>query len=95
VVGMWERGEWKPFCEMLPEYAVKGHGEGFMHDTAMMLGTLGWSDYEGRGEVITPYFGASGTGQINMVFPVTPQSGNSIPAAQASSAHGYQAFSRL
>jgi 3,4-dihydroxyphenylacetate 2,3-dioxygenase len=95
VVGMWERGEWKRFCEMLPEYAVKGHGEGFMHDTAMMLGALGWSDYEGRGEVITPYFGASGTGQINMVFPVTPQAGNSIPAAQASSAHGYQAFSRL
>jgi 3,4-dihydroxyphenylacetate 2,3-dioxygenase len=30
-----------------------------------------------------------------MVFPVTPQSGNSIPPAQASSAHGYQAFSRL
>jgi 3,4-dihydroxyphenylacetate 2,3-dioxygenase len=95
VVGMWERGEWKPFCEMLPEYAVKGHGEGFMHDTAMMLGTLGWSEYEGRGEVITPYFGASGTGQINMVFPVTPQSGKAIPAAQASSASGYQAFSRL
>jgi 3,4-dihydroxyphenylacetate 2,3-dioxygenase len=95
VVGMWERGEWKSFCEMLPEYAVKGHGEGFMHDTAMMLGALGWSEYEGRGEVVTPYFGASGTGQINMVFPVTPQSGKSIPAAQASSAQGYQAFSRI
>lgn len=95
VVQMWEQGEWKAFCEMLPEYAAKGHGEGFMHDTAMMLGALGWSDYDGQAEVITPYFGASGTGQINAVFPVTPQTGNAIPAAQASAAKGYQAVSRL
>jgi 3,4-dihydroxyphenylacetate 2,3-dioxygenase len=45
---MWQRGEWKDFCEMLPEYASKGHGEGFMHDTAMLLGALGWSAYDRR-----------------------------------------------
>jgi 3,4-dihydroxyphenylacetate 2,3-dioxygenase len=74
---------------MLPEYAAKGHGEGFMHDTAMLLGALGWADYDGRAEIITPYFGASGTGQINAVLPVTPQTGRSIPAPQASAASGY------
>ncbi|MCM3563640.1 3,4-dihydroxyphenylacetate 2,3-dioxygenase [Hydrogenophaga intermedia] len=95
VVRMWQAGEWKAFCEMLPEYAVKGHGEGFMHDTAMMLGALGWSEYTGQGEVITPYFGASGTGQINIVFPVTPVTDSAIPAPQASSAQGFQAVSRL
>jgi 3,4-dihydroxyphenylacetate 2,3-dioxygenase len=95
VVEMWKRGEWKSFCEMLPEYAVKGHGEGFMHDTAMLLGALGWSDYDGCAEIVTPYFGASGTGQINAVFPVTPQSGGAIPRAQASSAEGYRAVSRI
>ena len=95
VVAMWERGDWNTFCEMLPEYATKGHGEGFMHDTAMMLGALGWSGYDGRAEVITPYFGASGTGQINAVFPVTPQDGHAIPAAEASSATRYRAFARL
>ncbi len=89
VVRMWERGEWKQFCGMLPEYAAKGHGEGFMHDTAMLLGALGWSDYDGKAEVVTPYFGASGTGQINAIFPVTPQAGAAIPAPQASSAEGY------
>ena len=89
VVQMWEQGEWKDFCEMLPEYASKGHGEGFMHDTAMMLGALGWSEYQGKGEVLTPYFGASGTGQINAVFPVEPATGSAIPAAQASRADGY------
>lgn len=89
VVRMWQAGEWTAFCGMLPEYAAKGHGEGFMHDTAMLLGALGWSAYDGKAEVITPYFGASGTGQINAVFPVTPQDGSAIPKAVASSAKGY------
>jgi 3,4-dihydroxyphenylacetate 2,3-dioxygenase len=84
VVQMWENAQWKTFCEMLPEYAVKGHGEGFMHDTAMLLGALGWSEYDQPVEVITPYFGSSGTGQINAIFPVSPQSGESVPGPQAS-----------
>jgi 3,4-dihydroxyphenylacetate 2,3-dioxygenase len=95
VVQMWQAGEWADFCAMLPEYASKGHGEGFMHDTAMLLGLLGWSAYDGRAEVITPYFGASGTGQINAVFPVTPQDGRAVPSAMASAAGGYQAVARL
>lgn len=70
VVDLWTRGDWKTFCGMLPEYAVKCHGEGNMHDTAMLLGVLGWDQYQGKAEVITPYFGSSGTGQINAVFPV-------------------------
>ena len=45
--------------------------------------------------MITPYFGASGTGQINAIFPVTPQSGQAIPEAVASSAALYQAVGRL
>ncbi len=89
VVRMWQQGEWDAFCAMLPEYAAKGHGEGFMHDTAMLLGALGWSAYDGRAEVVTPYFGASGTGQINAVFPVTPQDGRAIPRPVASAADGY------
>jgi 3,4-dihydroxyphenylacetate 2,3-dioxygenase len=89
VIELWQQGRWAEFCGMLPEYASKGHGEGFMHDTAMLLGALGWSDYDGRAEVLTPYFGASGTGQINAVLPVTPQSGAAVPLAVASSADGY------
>lgn len=91
VVAMWQRGDWGAFCGMLPEYAAKGHGEGFMHDTAMLLGALGWSAYDGRAEVVTPYFGASGTGQINAVFPVTPQDGHAVPQPVASRADGYTA----
>jgi 3,4-dihydroxyphenylacetate 2,3-dioxygenase len=92
VLRLWQSGtqpEWAQFCAMLPEYAAKGHGEGFMHDTAMLLGALGWADYDAPVEVLSPYFGASGTGQINALFPVTPQSGRAIPAAVASTADGY------
>ena len=89
VIRMWREGQWEDFCAMLPEYAAKGHGEGFMHDTAMLLGALGWSAYDGRADIVTPYFGASGTGQINVVFPVTPQDGSAVPQAQASRADGY------
>ena len=83
VIRLWQAGEWETFCGMLPEYAAKGHGEGFMHDTAMLMGALGWSAYDGKAEIITPYFGASGTGQLNAVFPITPQDDRAIPAAQA------------
>jgi 3,4-dihydroxyphenylacetate 2,3-dioxygenase len=89
VIQLWQEGRWAEFCSVLPEYASKGHGEGFMHDTAMMLGALGWSDYDGKAEVVTPYFGASGTGQINVVLPVTPQSGAAVPKPVATSLEGY------
>jgi 3,4-dihydroxyphenylacetate 2,3-dioxygenase len=70
VVELWKNGDWKAFCGMLPEYATKCHGEGFMHDTAMLLGALGWDEYEGKAEIVTPYFGSSGTGQLNAILPV-------------------------
>ncbi|MEY2622478.1 MAG: 3,4-dihydroxyphenylacetate 2,3-dioxygenase [Pseudomonadota bacterium] len=95
VLGLWQKGQWSEFCEMLPEYAVKGHGEGFMHDTAMLLGALGWSAYTGQAEILTPYFGASGTGQVNAVLPVLPADEAAIPAPQASRAQAYRAFPRL
>ena len=75
VVQMWQDGAWPDFCAMLPEYAAKGHGEGFMHDTAMLLGAMGWNHYDGKVEIITPFFPSSGTGQINAIFPVTPMPG--------------------
>jgi 3,4-dihydroxyphenylacetate 2,3-dioxygenase len=93
VLRLWQRGEWAVFCGMLHEYASKGHGEGFMHDTAMLLGALGWSAYDAPAEIITPYFGASGTGQVNVVLPVTPQTGEAVPEAQASASDRYSAIS--
>ena len=70
VVELWKRGDFKTFIGMLPEYAELCKGEGLMHDTAMLLGLLGWDRYNGKVEVITDYFASSGTGQINAVFPL-------------------------
>jgi len=70
VVELWRQGDWKTFIAMLPQYAERCLGEGGMHDTAMLLGLLGWTDYDRPVEIVTPYFPSSGTGQINAVFPL-------------------------
>jgi 3,4-dihydroxyphenylacetate 2,3-dioxygenase len=70
VVDLWKQGDFKTFCAMLPEYNETCHGEGGMHDTAMLLGLLGWDSYDKPVEIVTPYFASSGTGQINAIFPV-------------------------
>jgi 3,4-dihydroxyphenylacetate 2,3-dioxygenase len=71
VVDLWRQGDFKTFVGMLPMYAEKCWGEGDMHDTAMLLGAMGWDSYSEPAEIITEYFGSSGTGQINAVFPVS------------------------
>lgn len=71
VLELWQKGEIGTFLKMLPDYARYCSGEGNMHDTAMLFGALGWDSYAGRGELIGEYFPSSGTGQANVVFPVT------------------------
>ena len=66
---MWKRGDWKTFCAMLPEYAAKGHGEGFMHDTAMLLGALGWCDYDGRRRSSRPTSAPRAPARSTRCFP--------------------------
>ncbi len=68
VVKLWREGQFKEFCNMLPEYADYCYGEGNMHDTVMLLGMLGWDKYDGKVEFITELFPSSGTGQVNAVF---------------------------
>jgi 3,4-dihydroxyphenylacetate 2,3-dioxygenase len=70
VLELWQAGQFKEFVAMLPEYAQHCYGEGMMHDTAMLLGALGWDGYVGAAEIVTPWFASSGTGQVNAVFPV-------------------------
>jgi len=70
VLEMWKRGDHATFLKMLGDYAVRCSGEGAMHDTAMLYGALGWDEYTGKCEVVTDYFPSSGTGQVNVLFPV-------------------------
>ena len=67
---LWEAGDWGPFLRMLPEYAQYCTGEGKMHDTAMLFGALGWDQYQGKAEIVCPYFESSGTGQVVVSLPV-------------------------
>ncbi len=70
VLEMWKRGDHATFLKMLGDYALHCSGEGSMHDTAMLYGALGWDAYTGECEVVTDYFPSSGTGQVNVIFPV-------------------------
>lgn len=71
VLDMWQAGDHATFLKMLGEYANFCCGEGSMHDTAMLYGALGWDSYVAKCEVVTEYFPSSGTGQTNVIFPVT------------------------
>ncbi len=70
VLDLWQSGRFDIFTAMLPEYADACKGEGGMHDTAMLLGALGWDRYQGPVTIVTDYFASSGTGQINAIFEV-------------------------
>lgn len=70
VLELWQNGEHELFLEMLPDYAKYCDGEGDMHDTIMLYGALGWDQYKGKAEVVTDYFPSSGTGQVNVFFPL-------------------------
>ena len=70
VLELWTSGRFDVFTKMLPEYAEACQGEGGMHDTAMLLGALGWDNYRGPVDIVTDYFPSSGTGQCNVVFEV-------------------------
>ena len=70
VLELWTSGRFDLFTKMLPEYAEACQGEGGMHDTAMLLGALGWDNYRGPVDIVTDYFPSSGTGQCNVVFEV-------------------------
>ena len=70
VLEMWQKGDHATFLKMLGDYAKHCSGEGSMHDTAMLYGALGWDKYTGQCEIVTDYFPSSGTGQVNVLFPV-------------------------
>ena len=70
VLDMWKRGDHATFLKILGDYANHCSGEGSMHDTAMLYGALGWDSYTEQCEIVTDYFPSSGTGQVNVIFPV-------------------------
>jgi 3,4-dihydroxyphenylacetate 2,3-dioxygenase len=70
VIELWQQGRFEEFLAMFPSYAERCRGEQRMADSAMLFGVLGWDSYEGKADVVTEYFPSTGTGQINVEFPV-------------------------
>jgi len=68
VIDLWRERRYREFTRMLPDYSTKCNGEALMADTHMLFGALGWDDYTGEADIITPYFPSSGSGQINVEF---------------------------
>jgi 3,4-dihydroxyphenylacetate 2,3-dioxygenase len=68
VLELWHARRYREFVGLLPEYATKCNGEGYMADTAMLFGLLGWDGYAGTSEQLCDYFPSSGTGQVNVEF---------------------------
>ena len=79
VLELWTSGRFDVFTKMLPEYAEACQGEGGMHDTAMLLGALGWDNYRGPVDIVTDYFPSSGTGQCNVVFEAVSYTHLTLP----------------
>lgn len=68
VLQLWENRQYREFVSLLPDYSTKCNGEALMADTHMLFGLLGWDAYDGRSEIISPYFASSGSGQVNVEF---------------------------
>jgi 3,4-dihydroxyphenylacetate 2,3-dioxygenase len=68
VLDLWRQGRYREFVGMLPDYAVKCHGEGGMADTIMLFAALGWDAYTGEAEQLCEYFPSSGSGQVTVEF---------------------------
>lgn len=75
VLELWTEGRNREFVEILPDYNEKCVGEGAMADTGMLFGLLGGADYQGRGEILCPYFPSTGTGQVVVDFEVPARVG--------------------
>ena len=69
VIDCWERGDHAAVCDFYPEYREHAPEGRFAH-YLMMLGGLGGRECEARGECISAYENAIGTGQVHVVFDI-------------------------
>jgi 3,4-dihydroxyphenylacetate 2,3-dioxygenase len=70
ILQYWERGDHHAVLALYPEYLEKHHPEGRFAHYLMALGALGGADCHIRGERLSDYENAVGTGQVHVLFPV-------------------------
>lgn len=69
---LWQAGRWAEFTAMLPSYAKACTDEGWMHDTATLLGALGWGNYKAHANLVTPYLWPQGPDRLSRSCPWSP-----------------------
>ncbi len=70
-LNMWHSGDVTVPRTLPGDAAASCSGEGSMHDTAMPHGAPGRDARDRECELVTPCFPSSGTGQTDVIFPVT------------------------
>ncbi len=73
ILGHWERGEHAAVLELWPEYQSKYHPEGRFAHYLMALGAVGGRECRARGERLSEYENAVGTGQTHVFFHTTSE----------------------
>jgi hypothetical protein len=75
---LWTRGDHAAVLELYPDYLRRFHPEGRFAHYLMALGAIGGADCRVRGEQLSAYENAVGTGQAHVWFDCT-QAGPASP----------------
>jgi 3,4-dihydroxyphenylacetate 2,3-dioxygenase len=68
ILELWKRGDHAAVVEMYPRYRERFHPEGRFAHYLIALGALGGSACTARGEQLSDYENAVGTGQVHVLF---------------------------
>jgi 3,4-dihydroxyphenylacetate 2,3-dioxygenase len=68
IMALWKKGEHARVIEMYPDYRARFHPEGRFAHYLMAVGAVGGRACQLRGEQLSDYENAVGTGQVHMLF---------------------------
>jgi aromatic ring-opening dioxygenase catalytic subunit (LigB family) len=68
IMQLWEHGDHAAVLELYPDYRERFHPEGRFAHYLMALGAMGGATCRRRGEQLSAYENAVGTGQVHMWF---------------------------
>ena len=69
ILDLWKTGDHASVIEMYPDYQQRYHPEGRFAHYLIAAGAMGGAAWKGRGEQLSDYENAVGTGQVHVLFP--------------------------
>ena len=70
ILELWARGDHQAVLDLYPEYEAQHHPEGRFAHYLMALGAMGGPECRARGERLSEYENAVGTGQVHVFFRI-------------------------